>query len=220
MKKEIRIQFLIAMFCALLLSFSVYAQSSSDVKIGNQIWMSKNLDVSTFRNGDVIPEAKSQDEWVKASENKKAAFCYYDFDPKYGEKYGKLYNWYAVKDPRGLAPKDYHVPSDAEWDSLATYLGGWDKAGIKLKSTTGWKNDGNGDNSSGFNGLPGGGCYSDGYFGRITDFGYFWSSSEVNTGSSDVEMEDAWNYALSTDSTLVGRFNYKHNGLSVRCLKD
>ena len=96
--------------------------------------MTKNLDVATFRNGDPIPEAKSNEEWQKAGENKQPAWCYYDNDPKNGAIYGKLYNWYAVNDPRGLAPSGYHIPSDAEWTKLTDFLGGKTVAGDKMKS--------------------------------------------------------------------------------------
>lgn len=72
-----------------------------EVKIGDQIWMTRNLNVDKFCNGDPIPETKTNEEWIKAGENGKPAWCYYDNDPANGEKYGKLYNWYAVNDPRG-----------------------------------------------------------------------------------------------------------------------
>jgi hypothetical protein len=85
------------------------------VRIGDQLWMTRNLDVDRFRNGDLIPHVKSDEEWIKAGENGQPAWCYYDNDPKNGKKYGKLYNWFAVNDPRGLAPKSWHVPTDEEW---------------------------------------------------------------------------------------------------------
>jgi uncharacterized protein (TIGR02145 family) len=112
------------------------ATFSQTVTIGTQEWMTKNLDVSTFRNGDPIPEAKTNSEWEMASKNKQPAWCYYNNDPQYGEKYGKLYNWYAVTDPRGLAPVGYHIPSDEEWTVLINQLGGNSPAGIKMKSKT------------------------------------------------------------------------------------
>ena len=108
------------------------------VKIGTQEWMTKNLDVATFRNGDPIPEAKTDEEWKKAWEEGKPAWCYYDNDPANGKKYGKLYNWYAVNDSRGLAPHRYHIPSDKEWWKLINFLGGKSVAGAKMKSTSGW----------------------------------------------------------------------------------
>jgi uncharacterized protein (TIGR02145 family) len=122
--------------CMLLFSCENKA-SGQEIKIGPQIWATKNLDVITFRNGDTIPEAKTNEEWKKAGEEGKPAWCYYDNDPENGKKYGKLYNWYAVNDPRGLAPKGWHVPSDAEWIVLIDYLGGEEVAGTKMKSSSG-----------------------------------------------------------------------------------
>jgi len=122
---------------AMILGLNPIFQAQT-VTIGKQVWMTKNLDVSTFRNGDPIPEAKTDEAWKAAGENKQPAWCYYDNDPKNGTKYGKLYNWYAVNDPRGLAPAGYHIPTDAEWTVLTDYLGGEDVAGKKMKSTSGW----------------------------------------------------------------------------------
>ena len=102
--------------------------------IGTQEWMASNLDVATFRNGDLIFEAKSDEEWEKARENKEPAWCYYENDPANGSKYGKLYNWYAVIDSRGLAPVGYKIPSDAELTKLTDFLGGNGVAGTKIKS--------------------------------------------------------------------------------------
>jgi uncharacterized protein (TIGR02145 family) len=185
-----------------------------EVTIGSQVWTSTNLDVSTFRNGDPIPEAKTMEEWEKAGKNKQPAWCYYDNDPSNGAKYGKLYNWYAVNDPRGLAPNGYHIPTDAEWTILTDYLGGEDNAGTKMKSTSGWKDNGNGTNSSGFSGLPGGYRFNDGTFSGIGYYGYWWSSSESYT-------DDAWYRSLYYSSGYVYRYSSsKENGFSVRCLRD
>ena len=140
---------------AIILGLNPIFQAQT-VTIGKQVWMTKNLDVSTFRNGDPIPEAKTNEAWKAAGENKQPAWCYYDNDPKNGTKYGKLYNWYAVNDPRGLAPAGYHIPTDAEWTVLTDYLGGEDVAFKKMKSPSGWVKKGNGTNSSGFSGLPAG----------------------------------------------------------------
>lgn len=106
------------------------------VTIGTQVWMKENLNVSTFRNGDPIPEAKTDEEWKRAGEEGKPAWCYYDNDPKNGTKYGKLYNWYAVNDARGLAPSGYHVPTDEEWRVLIDFLG--NEVEKEMKSTSGW----------------------------------------------------------------------------------
>lgn len=110
----------------------------NEVKIGNQIWMAQNLNVSRFRNGDSIPHAKSAEDWEKAGKEQKPAWCYYNNEPTNESRYGKLYNWYAVNDPRGLAPEGWHIPSDLEWKQLTDYIGGNVMAGKKLKSTKGW----------------------------------------------------------------------------------
>jgi uncharacterized protein (TIGR02145 family) len=196
---------------------NIKAQTSSDVKIGTQVWMSKNLDVSTFRNGEVIPQAKNKKQWKYASDNKQSAWCYYEFNKNNGKKYGKLYNWYAVNDARGLAPKGYHIPSDAEWIILVEYLGGDIVAGKKMKSTKGWKlvaEGGNGDNSSGFNGLPGGYCDFDGIFGDIGKDGLWWSSTE-----NDQRYD--WGIFLSYRNMIATRNRLPNDhGFSVRCLRD
>jgi len=200
---------------------TLITQENNEVKIGTQIWTTKNLEVSTFRNGEAIPEIKNRDEWEKAGNNKQPAWCYYDNDPKNGKKYGKLYNWYAVNDSRGLAPKGYHIPSDAEWTVLTDFLGGEDKAGKKMKSKTGWqgwqkngKKSGNGTNSSGFNGLPVGNRYGMGPFFNVGNYGLWWSSTEHDAGN-------AWYRNLYSNSGVVNRsVNDREVGLSVRCLRD
>jgi uncharacterized protein (TIGR02145 family) len=186
--------------------------ASTEVTIGTQVWMTKNLDVATFRNGDPIPQAKTNEEWKKAGENQQPAWCYYDNDPANGVKYGKLYNWYAVNDSRGIAPVGYHIPSDAEWTKLEDFLGS--DTGKKMKSKNGWYADGNGTNTSGFSGLPGGLRNFIGNFKFIGSDG-FWSSSTQNN------TYNAWYRNLYYDNGNVNRyFNYKADGFSVRCLRD
>ncbi len=186
---------------------------SNEVTIGKQVWMTKNLDVDKFRNGDVIPEAKTEGEWKAYGDAGEAAWCYYDNDRKKGEKYGKLYNWHAVNDPRGLAPKGWHVPTDEEWTILTDYLGGVEKAGAKMKSKNGWYDNGNGTNSSAFSGLPGG-LRGSGAFGSIGEIGIWWSSTENSTSN-------AWlrNLNFSYGNVFRNNFNKKF-GFSVRCLRD
>ena len=195
----------------LLLSFTIKAQ---EIKIGTQTWTTKNLDVTTYRNGDVIPEVVQDTTWAKLTTG---AWCYYENKTAKGTTYGKLYNWYAVNDPRGLAPKGYHIPTDAEWTILTDSLG--ELAGTKMKSTSGWDNDGNGTNTSGFAGLPGGGLN---YYGDILTilttgagaYGNWWSSSENGT-------DFAWYRFLYFDNGNVGSYNgNKLFGFSVRCLRD
>ena len=186
------------------------SDDKGEVTIGNQVWTSKNLDVSKFKNGEEIPEAETKDQWKAFSDANEAAWCYYENKTEYG----KLYNWYAVNDPRGLAPAGYHIPTDEEWTTLTNYLGGKTIAGAKMKSTSGWENDGNGTNSSAFAGLPGGFRGNDGNFYNFGAFGYWWSSSEFNSNS-------AWCRVLYYSNGNVNRPYYnKQDGFSVRCLRD
>jgi uncharacterized protein (TIGR02145 family) len=133
MKKNIIISIIL-----LTITFKSIAQSeiNNTVKIGIQVWMAKNLDVDHFKNGDIIKEVTSREEWGKANDDKTPAWCYLHFDPTNNEKYGKLYNWYAVNDKRGLAPEGWHVPSIEEWKELIDEVGG---DGSKLKSKEGWE---------------------------------------------------------------------------------
>jgi len=190
--------------------FSSCGESGSVVTIGSQVWTSKNLDVTTYRNGDVIPQVQDKSAWVKLETG---AWCYYDNDASNGTKYGKLYNWHAVQDIRGLAPNGYHIPSDPEWTILTDYLGGLSKAGTKMKSTSGWNNNGNETNSSGFLGLPGGARF-DGTFWYIARSGCWWSTSEDN-------YFNAWSRYLRYDGSVKrSSSDNKADGLSVRCLRD
>jgi uncharacterized protein (TIGR02145 family) len=198
--------------------------SSSDsifktVKIGKQEWMAENLNVDKFRNGDLIPEVKSQKEWEKAGKSGKPAWCNYDNNNINGEKHGKLYNWYAVNDPRGLAPEGWNIPSDEEWDQLAAYLGGEEDAGKKMKSKTGWDGtedwpEGNGTDEYGFSGLPGGLRTHIGEFIKFGKYTSWWTSTESDT-------EGAWDRSLYYAFVNLDRGdNYGGEGLNVRCLKD
>jgi uncharacterized protein (TIGR02145 family) len=197
-----------------LISSCSQNETKGEVKIGNQIWTSKNLDVEKFNNGDEIPEAKTNEEWNLASKNKTSAWCYYDNDEKNGLKYGKLYNWYAITDHRGIAPKGWHIPSKKEWLILSTYLGGESIAGDKMKSTSGWDVSGNGNNKSEFNGLPGGFRFDNGEFGNITGLGFFSSTTENPVSSIEVLTLD-----YGTSTTFFAPFG-KGFGMSVRCIKD
>ena len=205
---------IIPVMVSLLLFSCANNAIAQQIKIGSQTWATKNLDVSSFRNGDAIPEAKTALEWTAAGKAGKPAWCYYDNDPANGSTYGKLYNWYAVNDPRGLAPVGWHVPSDEEWTTLTDNLGGKNGAGSQMKSASGWKENGNGSNSSGFAGLPGGYRGNDGTFYNVGDFGSWWSSME-NSATF------AWSRYLYSNYGLISRLNLnKQNGFSVRCLRD
>ena len=184
------------------------------ITIGNQTWTLKNLDVATYRNGDPIPEVQALSTWTNLTTG---AWCYYENNTANGTTYGKLYNWYAVNDPRGLAPKGYHIPTDAEWTTLSSYLGGTVTAGGKMKEagTSHWLSPNtNATNSSGFTGLPGGFRYSIGSFYSIGAFGYWWSSSEFNTSSA------LYRYLYYSGGYVDRDDLDKQNGFSVRCLRD
>jgi uncharacterized protein (TIGR02145 family) len=187
-----------------------------EVTIGNQVWMSENLDVEKFRNGDPIPEAKTDEQWRRAGEVKQPAWCYYDNNPVNGRKYGRLYNWYAVNDPRGLAPAEYHIPNANEWSILENYLG--ENAGAKLRAMSGWNSNKrygkNSTNSSGFTGLPGGERNNILKFFDAGNSGYWWSSTE---GSDTNALMRYLNYS---DNYFNRYFVEKSFGLSIRCIKN
>jgi hypothetical protein len=150
--------------------------------IGSRTWMAENLNVDRFKNGDIIPEAKTDEEWRLAGENKQPAWCYYDGNIKKGKKYGKLYNWYAVSDPRGLAPTGYHIPTKDEI------------------------------NSNAFLYCHGGYRDVDGFYERLGDSGYWWSSSTYD-GSYK-----AW---FHRDPMWTGeKYKDMATGLSVRCVRN
>ena len=186
----------------------------TEVKIGNQIWMTQNLKVAHFRNGDSVPYAKTAEEWEKAGKEQKPAWCYYNNDPANDSKYGKLYNWYAVNDPRGLAPNGWHIPSDVEWKQLTDFIGGNEAARKKLKSISGWELNGNGTNESGFNGLPGGYRYDYGFFNYGGLFAVWWASP-VNYTSFAWLYYQAYNFG-----NAFRYFPTKAFGFSVRCVKN
>lgn len=201
-----------AVACLLIITFctAVNAQDNATVTIGGQTWCSKNLDVTTYSNGDVIPQVVDPTKWASL---KTGAWCYYENKTANGTTYGKLYNWYAIHDKRGLAPKGFHIPADAEWKTLIVFLGSAD-AGKKMKSKSGWKANCNGTNESGFNGLPGGYRNGDGVFTLMGSFGDWWSTTEYRPLFG-------WSYSLDCSGSNLGRaVNYKLDGLSVRCLVD
>ena len=193
-------------------------QSKATVKIGAQEWTLRNLDVTTFRNGEPIPEVKTDEEWKRAGDNKQPAWCYYDNNPVNGPIYGKLYNRYAVNDARGLAPIGWHIPTDAEWTAMIEYLGGEKTAGLSMKSTSQWKENTSSNNKSGFEGYPGGARSSDGrfeYIGKLGEDGLWWSSSEGTKGNTGRTIHVYYEY-----EDLEFGNNEKSSGYSVRCIKD
>lgn len=185
------------------------------VIIGSQTWMTKNLDVTTYSNGDAIPEVTNPTGWVGLTTG---VWCHYNNDPANDAIYGKLYNWYAVNDSRGLAPEGWRVASDADWTTLTSYLGGLEVAGGKLKEagTSHWASPNTGaTNQSGFYALPGGWrMNANGTFYYINQSGNWW------TATSGSNSAVAWSrYILNTDAKAYREEYSKENGFSVRCVK-
>jgi len=183
--------------------------------IHNKVWMAGNLNVAHYRNGDAIPEAKTGPDWDRYGENKTGCWCYYEFDGSNGKKYGKLYNWFAVTDPRGLAPTGWHVPKDEEWLVFTDYKGNYVDNGRRMKTQEDWGMDKFcwGTNETGFSGLPGG-TRSAGAFLGLGTVGNWWCSTEA-------ELNFARIRSLSSDLDEL-RMNsaMKQGGNSVRCVKD
>lgn len=185
------------------------------VKIGKQTWMAENLNTEKFRNGDVIFNARTPEEWENANKNQQPCWCYYDNSSIYGATYGKLYNWYAVIDVRGLAPIGWHIPSDAEWKNLTQFLGGEKIAGKKMKNSTGWGENRNASNVSGFSALPGGRRRPDSPFHSIGEEGHWWSSTEHDQYTAKfTSLHSKYN------NFNVGTIWSKSYGFSVRCIKN
>ena len=204
------------------------------VKIGNQCWMSENLKVTHYRNGDPIPHLIDED-WTSTVTG---AYCVYDNNPSNADTYGNLYNWWAVVEPRGLAPEGWHVPTDKEIKELEMYLGmsqsqaddidfrGTNKGSKLAGGYELWSSGlGNGylsmiwDNpefdTSGFS-FPSGG-YRNYIYGHFVDMGLtgiFWSSTEYGD-------YNAWNRFLCSYTTSISRCDYdRRSGCSVRCVRD
>ena len=202
--------------------------SYKTVKIGEQIWMAENLKVTQYRNGDPIPNLTDENDWENTEQG---AYCNYDNNEDNVETYGRLYNWYAVDDKRGLAPRGWHISTDDEIKELEMYLGlsqseaGEDgprgtNEGSKLANRKDLWDDGILQNNpefgtSGFDFLPGGyRYYGNGNYSHMGSLGYFWSSTEYGSNY-------AWYRELYYNTSEVGRYGgSKKDGFSVRCVKD
>jgi uncharacterized protein (TIGR02145 family) len=188
---------------------------SNSVTICCQSWMTKNLDVSTYRNGDAIPKVTNDAAWAGLTTG---AYCYYNNDSTtYAATYGKIYNWYAVNDPRGLAPEGWHIPTAFEWTTLVECLGGDAVAGGPLKEigTSHWMSPNTGaTNVTGYTGLPGGQRLAAGGFINNGTSNIWWSSVEFNSTL-------AWFLGVGhTTSSVVLSYIDKPVGSYVRCIRD
>jgi len=183
------------------------------VKIGDQWWMAENLKATKYSTGDDIPEVTGASDWMGLSTG---AYCYFGNDPDNALVFGCLYNWYAAIDIRNPCPANWHVPSDDEWITLTSSLGGEAVAGGKMKETgiVHWFSPNTGaTNESGMT-LIAGGCRSYGNFDFMGYGGSFWSS----TAFDDIF---AWNRDIFYYNTVANHSGAdKKSGLSLRCVKD
>jgi uncharacterized protein (TIGR02145 family) len=205
------------------------------VVLGNgQEWMAENLRTTTYANGDPIPNVTDNTAWLQLTTG---AWVHCLNNSSYENPYGKLYNWYAVVDPRNVCPTGWHVPTDGEWTVLSDYLGGESVAGGKMKSTSGWEvvetEDGdliavNGTNESGFSGLPGGErAIYDGGSETVYDtppggIGVWWSATANPAPDDDgaVSRQIGGFIGLGLFDSLWSLGYEKRSGFSVRCLRD
>jgi uncharacterized protein (TIGR02145 family) len=192
-------------------------------QIIDQIWLSENLNVYSYRNGDEIPQAINSNEWLYYCDQKIGAWCYYDYNQGYEKIYGKLYNWYAVNDPKVLAPEGWRIPSMDDWlilaENVSRKIGILNNsdclnfAGSYLKATSGWM-QANGSDDFKFSVLPGGFHLMDKFEG-IEGRAYFWTSVETSGKKAwafeitGYEKENFWGYEYK-----------KEHGFSVRCIKN
>ena len=198
-------------------TFKVYdidGNAYDTVHVGSQVWMKQNLKTTKFNNGDAIPDYVSNSAYSNLTT---AAYSNYNNDTTTASIYGKMYNWYAVNDSRGLCPSGWHVPTDSEFLALTTYLGGDLIAGGKLKETglTHWASPNAGaSNNTAYTALPGGYRNTNGSYANLNYYCYYWSANESTSDFS-------WYYYLSYNYTTFNRNdNNKKLGHSVRCLKN
>ncbi len=180
------------------------------VTIGGQTWLKENLNVSKYRDGSIIPQETDPEKWATLTTG---AWRYYNNDPENGEVYGKLYNWYAVKDSRGLAPSGCQVPTDGEWSTLSLFLGSNSGGKMKEADSMYWNDPNtNATDESSFTGLPGGIIIKNGTFYFVGEQGYWWSSTGIDAST-------AWNRSLNYNSGIICRsYDSKNYGFSVRCI--
>jgi len=188
------------------------------IVIGTQTWMAENLRVLRYRNGDSIAKVTDDTKWYNLTTG---AYCNYLNSTVKSDIYGKLYNWRVVSDSRKISPTGWHVPNDAEWETLFKYLGGYQVIGYKMRETgiNHWAyiNDGS-TNESGFTGLPGGMRYYDGGYIDVGQSGFWWSSTDC---PDYYDLDAYYQYMSGAGDDNIGYgTGSKNNGMSIRCIKD
>jgi len=179
------------------------------VRIGKQDWMCENLNVDHYQNGDLIPEVKDAGEWESL---KSGAWCYYNNDPDNGRKYGKLYNWYAINDPRRLAPEGCHIPEYVEFLKLTETVNKNSNALKIVNLGSRWHSS---NNLSGFSSLMSGRRIHNGTFHDKGSSSYLWSSTEFGPLNAN-----SLNFYSDEDTNIYKIPYEKTFGFSVRCLRD
>jgi len=219
MKHKNLLLFVVSLFSIGLIG--IQAQTVKDINgnvyktvtIGKQVWMAENLKTTKYNDGTTIPLVTENTAWESLTT---PAYCWNKNDATNKNRYGALYNWYTVNTNK-LCPRGWHVPTDAEWATLTTYLGGESVAGGKLKETgtTHWLRPNTGaTNETGFTALSSGGRYEDGRFYDLDSKGYWWSSTEEGEAS-------AWCFQLQYAIRGINRVgSSKPFGMSIRCLRN
>ena len=211
-----------SLVCDYQYTFNFEGHTYDLVAIGDQCWFAENLRTRYYANGDLILTGLSDLEWNSTlygatavyGEGTSAVYSGNEDEVSNLADYGRLYNWFAVVDERGLCPIGWHVPTIEEYTQLRDFLGGSSIAGIPMKASPYDNPSWNGTNSSGFSAVAGGKRYTNGHFGSEGDAGRFWSSSETNTFGG-------WGVAMDTESTWASSpASSKKYGYSVRCLRD
>lgn len=195
---------------------------SNGIQIGNQIWMKKNLDVKTFRNGDPIQESKTTEDWIRLYNEKKPAWTTFEWDENSEKNYGVIYNYYAIIDPRGIAPEGWRIPTSTDFFNLVEFNGGKNSAPIKLMSRDLWvENPGN--NESGFNATPGSEIWIGGSFGFKNEYVTYWTTSSNISGNPilfGISCLPQRRVYFVEDEPLQRLIELQKAGLYIRCIKE
>ncbi|MEC8597643.1 MAG: FISUMP domain-containing protein [Bacteroidota bacterium] len=204
--------------CGTSVNFDGYDYET--VQIGDQCWFAENLRTTVYADGTAIPEVTDQGTWNWLSSG---ARCDYNHNASNAAFYGRLYNWYAADDPRGLCPSGWHVPSDEEWTNLENYITSQNfngTEGTALKATSGWIAGGNGTDDFGFSALPGGRRWTGLGFIDAGEAGNWWSTTISGVPPTMPDTYLIKMRALNTNSILYEADLVARIGMSVRCLGD